>query len=67
VSFFSTFCTTGDACDDDKDGDTILDKNDNCIYVSNPQQNHTINYDMDGKMIYTRYMNPYLSVIETLC
>ena len=28
----------GDVCDDDIDGDGVLNENDNCIYTSNPDQ-----------------------------
>ena len=40
----------GDLCDEDKDDDGVLDVDDNCIYVKNPQQEHTSNYDMNGKL-----------------
>ena len=36
VVFFS-----GDNCDDDKNGDGILDDEDNCIYVPNKDQEHS--------------------------
>ena len=35
VVFFS-----GDNCDDDKNGDGILDDEDNCMYVPNKDQEH---------------------------
>lgn len=36
-------------CDNDKDNDGVLDERDNCIYVPNPDQKHTVNYDMKCK------------------
>lgn len=39
---------SGDLCDSDKDGDGVVDEQDNCVYVANPLQQHTINYDMQG-------------------
>ena len=35
------FSGIGDACDDDKDGDGVFDKDDNCVLVSNPKQTKT--------------------------
>ena len=46
----SCCCFLGDACDEDKDNDLVLDANDNCIYVSNAQQNHTkLTYDVNSE------------------
>ena len=49
-SFIHLLIHSGDVCDEDKDNDGVLDSDDNCIYVSNVEQNHTINYDMSGKL-----------------
>ena len=34
----SSISGIGDACDDDKDGDGVSDKDDNCILLPNPDQ-----------------------------
>lgn len=41
----------GDLCDSDKDDDGVEDESDNCVYVSNPGQEHTVNYDMSSKEV----------------
>ena len=45
------FClNAGDVCDDDKDGDGLLNSNDNCEYVVNTGQEHVqLSYDVNGK------------------
>lgn len=44
-----SFCT-GDACDDDSDGDGVLDADDNCPLVRNPDQNHlNLTFDALGR------------------
>lgn len=45
------FFFSGDNCDDDKDGDGILDDEDNCMYVPNKDQEHKDNYDKDCKFL----------------
>ena len=50
--YYCSYNPTGDVCDNDKDNDGIPDNEDNCVYVSNPQQNHTINYDMSCKFLW---------------
>ena len=49
-NYFSFFFS-GDNCDDDKDGDGILDDEDNCMYVPNKDQEHKDNYDKDCKFL----------------
>ena len=57
----SYILVSGDFCDTDKDNDGILDEEDNCVYVKNVHQNHTVNYDMDCKSL-----NVYLYHLEYL-
>ena len=55
-------CYLGDLCDDDKDNDGVLDDQDNCIYVPNPHQNQTVNYDTKGKFYFLGFLLLYYSL-----
>ena len=49
IHLFSLSLFTGDACDEDDDGDGILDAKDNCRLVHNRAQG-----DVDGRYSFSR-------------
>lgn len=54
---FWSYSFSGDICDNDSDNDGISDEIDNCIFVSNPNQEHKLlGYDLSCKYNFDVYI-----------